>query len=158
MSFYRTDRQAIPLLLAIFSFWEIAAYSEAVSVHAFIGASVGMGSLVFILLILITVFSYASIAGPTLKFVYLFFYRRTIDIDCITEITNRPTYIAAQSQFRSLFILYKDKTGQETHIELRITIFPEAELARLIRDLQRLNPNIHLDSYSARLATTASGH
>jgi len=156
MSFYRTDWRAIPLLLAIFAFWEIAAYSEAVSAHAFIGASVGMGSLVFAVLILTTVFSYASIVGPTLKFVYLLLYRRTTNISSITEITNKPTYIAARSQFRSLFILYEDTTGQQAHIELRITIFPEAELARLIRDLKKINPNIRLDNYSERLAATAS--
>ena len=158
MNTYRTDWRAAPVLGGLLLLLLASGYPSAVSLAVFLKGAFAISLLVFFIILLITVFSYVTTLGSTLTFVYLLLYRRTIDIHSITEVANKPTYIAARSQFRSLFILYKDKAGQEAHIELRITIFPEAELARLIRDLKRLNPNIHLDSYSARLATTASGH
>lgn len=101
-------------------------------------------------------FSYAVIEGKTLKFVWLFFSRRTIDIDSITEINDQSTFKVAKSQFRSLYIFYKDKTGDIKWIEFRITIFPERTLGRLIKDLKAINPRIELNKYAEKLMQSAT--
>lgn len=152
MTFYRTDWRAAPFLVALLFLLLASGFPTAVSKAVFLKGAIAISLFVAATILLITVYSYAAISRSELKFVYLLFYRRTIDINSITEITNKPTYIAAHSQFRSLYIMYKDKTGSQAHIELRITIFPETELARLIHDLKQINPDIHLDSYSSRLA------
>lgn len=106
--------------------------------------------------LLATRYSYAAIDDTTLKFVYLLFYRRTVDIPSITEINDQPTYKAAKSMFRSLYIFYKDKSGIDKWIELRITIFPEKTLGKLIKDLKIINPQIELNQYSQKLMESAS--
>ncbi|OGZ43264.1 MAG: hypothetical protein A3J55_02625 [Candidatus Ryanbacteria bacterium RIFCSPHIGHO2_02_FULL_45_17b] len=107
-------------------------------------------------ILLMTVYSYASISGNTLKYVWLFFSRRTIDINSITEINDQPTFKVAKSQFRSLYVFYTDKNGDTKWIELRITIFPEKTLGRLIKDLKAINPRIELNKYSQKLMDSAS--
>ena len=106
--------------------------------------------------LLMTVFSYALISGNTLKYVWLLFLRRTIDIDSITDINDQPTFKVAKGQFRSLYIFYRDKTGETKWIEFRITIFPEKTLGKLIKDLKQINPRIELNKYSQKLMDSAS--
>lgn len=103
-----------------------------------------------------TVFSYARIEGKTLKFMYFLYQRRTIDIDSITEINDQSTYKIAKSQFRSLYLFYKDKNGVKKWIEFRITIFPEKTLGRLIKDLKAINPRIELNTYAEKLMKAVS--
>lgn len=105
--------------------------------------------------LLATRYSYASITDTTLKFVYLLFYRRTIDINSITEINDQPTYKAGKGMFRSLYIFYQKNDGVK-YIELRITIFPEKTLGALIKELKRINPRIELNKYSQKLMDSAS--
>lgn len=107
-------------------------------------------------ILLATKYSYASISDTSLRFVYLFFYRRTIDINFIIEISDQPTYKVAKSHFRSLYIFYKGKNGDTKWIELRITIFPEKTLGKLIKDLKEINPRIELNSYAEKLMKAAS--
>lgn len=104
----------------------------------------------FILLIS-TKYSYAAISGSTLKFVYILFIRRTIDISSITEINDQSTYKVAKGAFRSLYIFYKDKKNNTKYIELRITIFPEKTLGKLIKNLKEVNPKIELNRYAEKL-------
>ncbi|HLC49426.1 MAG TPA: hypothetical protein VJI96_03520 [Candidatus Andersenbacteria bacterium] len=106
--------------------------------------------------LLATRYSYAAIDGMTLKFVYLLFYRRTIDIRSITEINDQSTYKVGKSIFRSLYIFYKDKNNLVKWIELRITIFPEKTLGKLIKNLKEINPGIELNKYSEKLMRSAS--
>jgi hypothetical protein len=98
----------------------------------------------FVLLIS-TKYSYVDITGSTLKFVYVLFIRRTIDINPITAINDQPTYKVVKGAFRSLYIFYKGKNDLTKWIELRITIFPEKTLGKLIRDLKQINPRIELN-------------
>lgn len=100
-------------------------------------------------------FSYAAIEGKTLKYIWLFFSRRTIDIDSITNINDQATFKVAKSQFRSLYVFYKDKIGDTKWIEFRITIFPEKTLGRLIKDLKAINPRIELNKYAEKLMQDA---
>ena len=106
--------------------------------------------------LLMTVFSYVSISGTTLKFVWLLFSRRTIDINSITDINDQPTFKVAKGKFRSLYIFYRDEKGNTKYIELRITIFPEKTLGRLIKDLKEINPRIELNKYAEKLMQSVS--
>lgn len=155
MRTYRTDWKIAIIFLVGYIIWVLGARSIAFSDQVFINASVGMGLLLAVSVLLLTWLSYVSILGTTLKSVEIFFIRRTIDINSITEITDASTYILAKSQFRSLYILYKDQNGESKHIELRITIFPENTLGRLIKDLKEINPTIELNKYSEKLMQSA---
>jgi hypothetical protein len=106
-------------------------------------------------ILFVMIFSYAVIEGNTLKFVWLFFLRRTIDIDSITHINDQNTFKIAKSQFRSLYIFYKDKAGDTKSIEFRITIFPERTLGLLVKDLKAINPRIELNAYAEKLSQSA---
>src|SRR3989344_4277925 len=98
-----------------------------------------------------TRYSYVATKDSTLKFVYILFIRRTIDINSITGIKDESSYKVAKGQFRSLYIFYKDKTGDTKWVELRITIFPEKTLGRLVKDLKEINPRIELNKYAQKL-------
>lgn len=104
-----------------------------------------------LILIIITKYSYAEISGSTLRFVYTLYIRRTISIYSITEINDQPTYKIGGNLFRSLYIFYKDKNGKIKWIELRITIFPERTLGKLIKDIKTINPKIELNKYAQGL-------
>lgn len=124
-----------------------------------LGVIIGLAAwFVFVALgvLFMTVFSYASISERTLKYVWLFFLRRTINIDSITDISDQPMFKVVKSQFRSLYIFYNDKSGDKKWIEFRITIFPEKTLGRLIKDLKNINPNIKLNTYSEKLIKLVS--
>jgi len=109
-----------------------------------------------VIISLVSWFSYAAVTGTTLKFIYLLFYRRTVDISSITEINDQPTYKVAKSAFRSLYVFYKDKNRRTKWIQLRITIFPEKALGNLIKDLKAINPHIELNKYAEKLMKAAS--
>jgi len=111
---------------------------------------------IVLVMILTTAYSYASISDTTLKFVWLFFSRRTIDINSITDINDQPTFKVAKGKFRSLYIFYRDEKGNTKYIELRITIFPEKTLGRLIKDLKEINPRIELNKYAEKLMQSVS--
>ncbi len=156
MKIFRTDwRNAIVFIIAgaLMIFGE---KSKALNTHVYMVGSIGIVIFFTFVILLITLFSYASITNTTLKFVYLLFYRRTIDINSITEINDQPTYKAAKKSFRSLYIFYKDKNNAPKYIELRITIFPEKTLAALIKELKRINPRIELNKYSEKLMNSVS--
>ena len=104
----------------------------------------------------LTIFSYASVSGKTLKFVWLFFSRHIIDIDSITDINDQGTFKIAKSQFRSLYVFYDDKSGDKKWIEFRITIFPEKTLGKLIKELKTINPHIKLNRYAEKLMQSVS--
>ena len=106
-------------------------------------------------ILLMTMFSYVSISDTKLKFIWLLFSRRTIDIDSITDINDQSTFKVAKSQFRSLYIFYKNKSNDTKWIEFRITIFPEKTLGRLIKDLKSINPDIKLNNYAEKLMRSA---
>ena len=156
MKKYRTDWKIVIVVAVALAIWILGARAEAVNKQVFINASLGMTALLTIATLLVTQLSYASISGTTLKFVYILFYRRTIDINSITEINDQPTYKVARGMFRSLYIFYKDKEGAIKWIELRITIFPEKTLGMLIKDLKAINPRIELNKYSEKLMEKAS--
>lgn len=107
-------------------------------------------------ILIMTVFSYVSISDNILKYVWLFFSRRTIDIRSITSIGDQATFKVAKGQFHSLYIFYKDKCGDAKWIELRITIFPEKTLGALIKELKKINPRIELNKYAEKLMKSAS--
>ena len=158
MKRYYTDWKTISVTiligLAIILFGLYSTTQENGHQDAFLNAAlIAIIPIVFGIL-LATKFSYAEISGTTLKFVYLLFYRRNIDIDSITEINDQPTYKAGKNLFRSLYIFYKEK-GEKKYIELRITIFPEKTLGRLIKDLKVVNSNIELNDYSEKLIKKA---
>ena len=109
-----------------------------------------------LILLVSTRYSYLIITGTTLQSVYILFIRRTIDINAIIEITDEATYKVAKSQFRSLYIFYKNTSGELKWIELRVTIFPEKTLGRLVKDLKTINPRIELNKYTEKLMRSAS--
>ncbi len=135
--------------------WAWGLSGEAANKAVYINAVLMMTAFLAVVVLLITWLSYASISGAKPKFVYLLFYRRTIDIHSITEINDQPTYKAAKSMFRSLYIFYKEK-GDIKWIELRITIFPEKTLGKLIKELKHINPHIDLNTYSQKLMDSVS--
>lgn len=156
MKKYYTNWQG-SLVLGMITFFLVISdsfqkYPDAVTIKADLFFALIWG----FFLIILTKYSYASITGTTLKFVYLLFYRRTIDINSITEINDQPTYKAAKKSFRSLYIFYKDKNDEPKYIELRITIFPEKTLGKLIKELKRINPRIELNKYSQKLMDSTS--
>src|SRR3989344_4374051 len=148
MKKYYTDRRGVIILGALVFLLVVGSsipkYPDPNAIKSDI-----LFSVVWTFILLITsIYSYASITGSTLKFVYILFIRRTININLITEIKDSATYRIAKSQFRSLYIFYKDKNDGVKWIELRITIFPEKTLGKLIKDLKSINPNIELNNYS----------
>jgi hypothetical protein len=156
MKKYTTDWKGISITFALLvGLWIFFAYFEAMKGTLLVGSlfvaiPIGIGVL------LATVFSYATIEGEMLRYMYFFYLRRTIDINSITDINDQPTYKAAKGQFRSLYIFYKDKKGDNKWIEFRITIFPEKTLGMLIKDLKEINPHIELNKYAEKLMQTAS--
>ena len=152
---YYTDWKTIIIVFAIgLALWIFGASGKAEGV-VLLNGSLMVGIPIALIALLSTKYSYVSISGNTLKFVYVLFYRRTIYINSITEINDQPTYKAAKSAFRSLYIFYKDKNDTIKWIELRITIFPEKTLGRLIKDLKQINPRIELNKYSQKLMESA---
>ena len=152
---YYTDWKTIIIVFAIgLALWIFGALGKAKGV-VLLNGSLMVGIPIALIALLSTKYSYVAISGNTLKFVYVLFYRRTIDINSITEINDQPTYKAAKSEFRSLYIFYKDKNDTIKWIELRITIFPEKTLGRLIKDLKQINPRIELNKYSQKLMESA---
>jgi hypothetical protein len=142
--------------LAIWVFGSYLQMQEsAFSGTVFPGIELIAAMFITTVILFVMIFSYAAIEGRTLKFVWLFFLRRTIDIDSITEIIDQPTFKVAKSQFRSLYLFYKNRRGDTKSIQFRITIFPERTLGKLIRDLKHVNPSIELDAYSKRLIELA---
>jgi len=156
MKKYRTDWKIAIVFAIILAGWIISARTQAINTEVFINASLGMTVLLTVITLLITWLSCVFISGTTLKFVYLLFYRRTIDINSITEINDQPTYKVAKGSFRSLYIFYTDKNGEIKWIEFRITIFPEKTLGKLIKELKAINPRIELNKYSQKLMDSAS--
>lgn len=140
--------------------WVFGSYLQtqesSFSGNVFPGIELIAATFITVVILFVMVFSYAAIEGKTMRFVWLFFSRRTIDIDSITDINDQPTFKVAKSQFRSLYIFYKDKEGEIKWIEFRITIFPEKTLGRLIKDLKQINPKIKLNKYSQKLMDSAS--
>lgn len=155
MKRYYTDWKTISITiglgLAIFLFGLYSITQEKGHQDAFINAALIAIIPISLGVLLATRFSYAEVSGNTLKFVYLLFYKRTIDIHSVTEINDQPTYKAGKSMFRSLYIFYKDNNGLKKWVELRISIFPEKALGRLIKDLKAVNPSIELNKYSEKL-------
>lgn len=155
MKTYRTDWKIAIIFLIGLAIWAWGIGGQAPNRTVYINA-VLMATVIFTTIILLTMWlSYAMVSDNTLKFVYLLFYRRTIDIHSITAINDQPTYKGAKGVFRSLYIFYKDR-GLTKYIELRITIFPEKTLGELIKELKRINPHIELNKYSQKLMDTAS--
>lgn len=155
MKIYRTDWKIAIIFLIGYIIWVLGAKSIAFSDQVFVNASLGMALLLVVVALLFTRLSYVSISGTTLKFVDIFFIRRTVDINSITEINDQPTFKMAKGAFRSLYIFYKNNEGKIKWIELRITIYPEKTLGKLIKDLMQFNPNIKLNTYSEKLMRTA---
>jgi hypothetical protein len=151
---YRTDWKIAIVFAVGLAIWTIGAAMEAKE-GTLATAAFGMTTLLTVVVLLITWLSYATIPGHTLQFVYLLFYRRTIDIRDITEIDDQPTYKVGKSSFRSVYIFYETRNKEIKYIELRVTIFPEKTLGRLIRDLKHLNPKIKLNGYCEKLGRTA---
>ncbi|OGF64030.1 hypothetical protein A2Z53_00055 [Candidatus Giovannonibacteria bacterium RIFCSPHIGHO2_02_42_15] len=160
MKKYTTDWKGIIIVFGvgiiglIFSLY-LGVQEGTFAKKAFVGSIAIVTVPVLFAVILMTVYSYASISGTTLTFVWLLFSRRTININSITDINDQPTFKAARNQFRSLYIFYKDETGEIKWIELRITIFPEKTLGKLIKDLKAINPRIELNKYAEKLMQSA---
>jgi hypothetical protein len=152
---YRTDWKIAIVFAVGLAGWVLIGITEAVNTGVFVKSSLGATALVSMIALLITRLTYASISGTILRYVDLFFSRRIIDINSITEINDQSTYKVAKSQFRSLYIFYNNR-GETEWIELRITIFPEKELGRLIKDLKEINPRIELNQYCQKLMESAS--
>jgi len=143
--------------LAIWVFGSYLQTQESYfSDNTFPGIELIAAMFIIVVILFVMIFSYAVIEGKTLRFVWLFFSRRTIDIHSITEINDQPTYKVAKGSFRSLYIFYTDKNGDTKWIEFRITIFPEKTLGMLIKDLKKINPRIELNKYSQKLMDSAS--
>lgn len=155
MKIYRTDWKIAIVFIVALVIWIFGASTQAFNKEVFINASLGMTALITLVILLINWFSSISISGTTLKFVYLLFQRHTIDINSITEINDQSTYKVAKGAFRSLYIFYKDQQSKKKYIELRITIFPENTLGKLIKHLKQINPKIELNKYSEKLMQSA---
>ncbi|MDB5225182.1 MAG: hypothetical protein JWL87_134 [Candidatus Adlerbacteria bacterium] len=156
MKKYTTDWKSI-LMIGV-SAGVLMAFTLYLNRNPDLGTDVAIkGLLIWVIfwaffLLITTCYSYASITNNTLTYVYLFFYRRTVNIDSITEINDQATYKTAKGSFRSLYIFYKDQDGSIKYIEFRITLFSEKTLGRLVKDLKQLNPNIELSGYAEKLA------
>lgn len=161
MKKYTTDWKGTTIIFVIaVGIWILGAYLRVqegtFSEEAFPVAVLIVAIPIALGVVCATVFSYAAIDGKTLRYMYFLYQRRTIDINSITEINDQPTYKVVKSQFRSLYIFYKDKNSETKWIEFRITIFPEKTLGRLIKDLKQINPRIELNKYSQKLMDSAS--
>ena len=161
MKKYTADWMGTTLIFIIgLGIWVFGSYLQmqerSFSDSTFPGVELVAATFITAVILFTMIFSYAAIEGKTLKYIWLFFSRRTIDINSITDINDQPTFKAAKRQFRSLYIFYKDKSGVTKWIELRITIFPEKTLGRLIKDLKHINPKIELNKYSQKLMESAS--
>jgi hypothetical protein len=155
MKKYYTDWKTIVIVFSVATFGLIALGYGNLSFGKWLRGGIVYLLLMGGLVLLMTRFSYASISGHILKFVYLLFYRRTIDVRDITEINDQPTYKAAKSSFRSVYIFYETRDKAIRYIELRVTVFPENTLGKLIKELKRLNPNIKLNKYCEKLVQSA---
>lgn len=156
MKKYYTNWQLIILLIvAALSLWIVGEYLQAQET-IYSQTTFWKGILIAVVpigfgLLLATKYTYVTITDTELKIVNFLFYRRTLDISSITEINDQPTFKMAKGSFRSLYIFYKNKEGEIKWIELRITIYPEKTLGKLIKDLKQINPDIKLNTYSEKL-------
>lgn len=156
MKKYTTDWRGISITFAVLvGLWILFASFQAKEGTLLVG-SLFMAIPVVIGVLLATIFSYAAIEGETLKYMYFLYQRRKIDINSIIEISDQGTYKVAKSQFRSLYVFYKDKKGDTKWIEFRITIFSKKTLGRLIKDLKQINPRIELNNYTQKLMDSVS--
>jgi len=86
-----------------------------------------------------------SISEKKLKFINLFFYRKTIFLERIVEISKQPIYIAASKTFETLYIFYLDKHDHVKWIGLRNAVFSKESMIGIIKEIIRLNPSVRLD-------------
>lgn len=151
---YRTDWKTILAVLAVGGVITVAStYSAADFTKWLQGSGAFLGAVVAVVGSM-TAGSYATVSNGTLKFVYLFFYRRRIRIDAITEISDQSTYKVASSMFRSVYIFYNREDGIQKYIELRMGVFPKVAITGLIGELKERNPKIILSEFCEKLIKT----
>jgi hypothetical protein len=113
MTKFHSDWKTIAIVIGTgLAMWIFGLYSQEAADGIFSQSTFWKATLIAVIpitlgILLATRYSYAAVSEHTLTYVYLLFYRRTIDIRDITEINDdQPTYKMAKSSFRSVYIFF----------------------------------------------------
>jgi len=114
-----------------------------------------IGSIMLIALVSFGWLTYEEITSDKhLKHVVFALFRRKVDVQSITRITQEGTYYVLQNTIKSIYIYYTNTKGQERFLHISMALYGTSTLQKLLKEFLAINPNIKLDQKSEKLLKT----